>query len=414
MRPRLLFLFTFLLLVIYSVPYASGQSFPNTAPIPQVCSSGLTTPITSSGAGVGLALIALTVSFDVVAIAFAISRLFPNLGIRNWLQNEYWEIAKSAIIIVSIYGAIMFVGNLSYAIAPSSIATVTHTSAFTDITPLVAGAEGYLCNVNQNLLNIWGAVGIMSAGTGFWSSVQLGFYIPIPFEYVTTYSGVQFLPFANWMLQTGNFYISPFSSIINDLVNFMLFPFSALIIGLITTLPSFAYIGLVFFIPLGIMFRAFPFIRGIGGSLIAIGVALCLVIPATFILFNYQATTLIAGALPISVPTPSIANGVSCQTLFSNGSGFFGSFFCILTALPLTLLSPVINFISPLYQSLSVFSLDAIFVYLNQIFSIGFYIIVQMLLFVFDMIIIYPLVDAIARAMGGSIRLSLGGKLKLA
>ena len=140
MRPRLLFLFTFLLLVIYSIPYVYGQSFSNGAPIPQVCSTGYIAPITSSGVGVGLALIALTISFDIVAIAFAISRVFPNLGIRNWLQSEYWEIAKSAIIIVSIYGAIMFVGNLSYAIAPSSIATGMHASAFTDITPLVAGA----------------------------------------------------------------------------------------------------------------------------------------------------------------------------------------------------------------------------------------------------------------------------------
>ena len=362
-----------------------------------------------------MALIALTVSFDVVAIAFVISRLFPNTGIRNWIQNEYWEIAKSAIIIVSIYGAIMFIGNLSYALVPNSIATGIHTSAFADITPLVAGAEGYLCNVNSNLTNIWSEVGIMSAGTGFWSSVQLGFYIPIPIlEYVTLFFGVQFLPFANWMLQTGNYFISPFSSIIGDLVNFMLFPFTALIIGFLTTLPSFAYIGLTFFIPLGIMFRAFPFIRGIGGTIIAIGVALCLVIPATFILFNYQVTTLIASALPISVPVPFLFASESCTAVSSSaGAGIIGSFLCLASIFSPGSVAPT-NLFYSIWAAFPVFSLSAIYTYLNQIFVIGFYIIIQMLLFVFDLIIMYPLVDAIAKAMGGSIRLSLGNKLKLA
>lgn len=51
---------------------------------------------------------------------------------------------------------------------------------------------------------------------------------------------------------------------------------------------------------------------------------------------------------------------------------------------------------------------------MNRIMISGLYMIIQMLLFAIDLVIMYPLVDNIARVMGGSIRLSLGGKLRLA
>jgi hypothetical protein len=341
------------------------------------------------------------------------------MGIRNWLQSEYWELGKTAIIIASIYAVIAIVGNLSYHIVPSVVtSSVTYNGGVVNLSPLIVGAEGYLCGVNANLTKTWSLIGIMSSGTGFWASLQVSFYVPIPIGwFFAIYDGVSFLPFANWLLQTGNFMIAWYGSIINDFVNFVLFPFSSIIIGLITTLPAFAYVGLTFFIPIGLVFRAFPFIRGVGGTLIAIGVALCLVLPTTLILFNYLATSLLASAIQIVPPTPFVSNlgAGACSGIFGNSvPSWVSTIICAPIKLTLDGFNSGANFGNAVWQSLVIFQTNAIYTYMNRILVSGVYLIITMLLFVFDLIIMYPLVDNIARVMGGSIRMSLGGKLKLA
>ncbi len=406
MRLRIWGMLAFLLLIASNLAGASSN-----APVPPVCSPNFdwSKVALNDTAGLGLSLLALTVSFDAVAIAFALSRLFPNLGIRNWLQSEYWEIAKTALIIVSIFAVMTLVGNLSYFLVPKIVTSQVSFNSVSGLTPLVAGSERYLCGVNTNLVNTWDELGILAEGTGVWSTLQVGFYIPIPIaDIITIYDGVSFLPFANWLLQTGNFFIAAYGSIINDLINFILFPFTSITLGLITALPSLAYVGFTFFIPMGLVFRAFPFIRGIGGTLIAVGLALCLVLPTVFILFNYQATSILSNAIPIVQPTPSTVNlGCHLPTLA-------GTLICGIPNLVLSVFNSVPNFIGDVLYTFPVFQTNAIYTYMDRIMRYGLYIIVQMLLFSIDLVIMYPLVDNIARAMGGSIKLSLGGKLRLA
>ncbi len=414
-----------LLLVVLSLffnaPYA--QSVPvggSGLVVPQFCSNPqlLSGIFSSTGKELGLALIALTVSFDVVAIAFLLSRIFTNAGLRSWVQGEYWEIMKSALIIVVIYSAMIIVGNIAYTISSplGGAGSVAQPGGGINLAPLIMGAENYLCNVNTQMAYAWESMGIMSGGTGFWSTFQMGFYVPIPIgPFFAIYDGVMFLPFANWLLQTGNFMIAWYGSIINDMVNFILFPFSSLVIGLITTLPSFAYIGLNFFIPMGLIFRALPFIRGIGGTLIAIGIALCLVLPATFILFNSIATNMMASAIPIVQTQPPLyAFGQnSCNSFFSVFTSWGSSLICnTLNVGGISQLAA--NIAGSIWDALVVFQTNAIYTYMNRILLFGVYLIIQMLLFVIDLIIMYPLVDSIARSLGGTIRLSLGGKLRLA
>ncbi len=411
MRIRSWWLLPLFFFILSNIVNATGSSIL----IPPVCQPSFDwskISIASSTVGPALALLALTVSFDVVAIGYALSRLFPNAGIRSWIQGEYWEIMKSAIIIVAIFGAISFVGNLSYLLVPNIVSSpISYHGGVVDTTPLIAGAEGYLCMVNSNLNNTWNELGIMAEGTGVWSTLQVGFKIPIPLVILSLEDGVYFLPFGNWLLQTGNFFISPYGSIINDLINFVLFPFTAFTLGLITTLPALAYVGLTFFIPLGLIFRAFPFIRGIGGTLIAIGLGLCLVIPSVFVLFNYQVTSILSNTIPIVQPNPATSNLGISNCKFPT---IFGTAICTGLNLALSTFNFASGFIYDLWAALPIFSTDAIYIYMNKIFIYGIYVILQLLIFAIDLIILYPLIDNLARVMGGSIRLSIGGKLRLA
>ncbi|MEM3781452.1 MAG: hypothetical protein QXT43_00615, partial [Candidatus Micrarchaeaceae archaeon] len=59
--------------------------------------------------------------------------------------------------------------------------------------------------------------------------------------------------------------------------------------------------------------------------------------------------------------------------------------------------------------------------YINQIYSFiniyipyGLYFVLQLLLFIFDLVIVYAIGDNIAKMLGGTFRLSLGGRIKLA
>ncbi len=416
MRMKALALLTFLLLLFSNISYASKAT-------PDFCKDGALNALsyTSATVGISLALLALTISFDVVAIAYMINKLFPHVGVKNWLQNEYWELAKSAIIIAFLYGTITFVGNLTYHIMPvSDLISTPNDPGFGNIGMLVAGSETYLCNVNTNLTNVWGQIGTMAEGTGVWASLQVGLYIPIPTPwFFGFFDKISFLPFANWMLQTGNFMIAWYGSIINDLVNFILFPWTTLTVALIELLPSLAYVGLTFFIPMGLIFRALPFVRGIGGTLIAIGIAMCIVLPATLVLFNFPVTNMLAQAMPIAFPPPhSLIGEITsvCHIGGTTGHLICAGFAVFFPAVPAVggAVNLLATFGSDVYHAYSVFSLDAIYIYMNNIMKYGIYVIIQMLLFVIDLIVMYPIVDTIAKSMGGTIRLSLGEKLKLA
>ena len=260
----------------------------------------------------------------------------------------------------------------------------------------------------------------MASGTGFWSTLQVSFYVPSPTDLLTTIAiginfGVLFLPFGNWALQTGNFHIAFFGSIINDLSNFIMFPYTSMEIGVITLLPALAYIGLAFFIPIGLVFRALPFVRGIGGTLLAIGVAMAVVFPAVLVLFNYPVTQALDSALPLQQPSAVVSGPLTCPTI---GGGVFGTVVTTVLGTGCALINSAIGTIGNVADSIgsssAVFSTKAIYYYMNQILQYGLYLIVQLLLLAIDIIIIYPIVDNIARVFGGSIKLSLGGKLRLA
>jgi hypothetical protein len=376
-----------------------------------------------------LSVMALVISFAVIAIAYMISRLAPTLGIRNWLQAEYWEVTKTAIIIVVIFAMITIIGNIATALYS---APVTLTGG--DITPLINGAETYLCNVNYNLMQTWGWMGLLGAGTGFWANLKMGNYIiyfALPSETggFAILSGSTFIPFNNWMLQTGNPMIGPYGSIIGDTINLLLFPFTVINLIGVDIVPSMAVVGLTFFIPLGLIFRSLPFIRGIGGTLIAIGLGLAVIFPATLVMFNGIFINYITQAVAIAPPPPPTvppATGLTfCPFAPPGGGSAFGSGLATLTCdtlpslLDISQLLPAANFASNddavgHLNGANVFSDTAIYQYMDIILATGAYVIVQLVVITIDLVIVYAITDSVARALGGSVRLQLGGKLRIA
>ncbi|MEM0107080.1 MAG: hypothetical protein QXS03_02525, partial [Candidatus Micrarchaeaceae archaeon] len=164
--------------------------------------------------------------------------------------------------------------------------------------------------------------------------------------------------------------------------------------------------GLGVLLPIGIFLRAMPFLRPLGGSILALSMTISIIYPMLLLFFNFPVSTFLA---PIPTVSPSTYvttcsnSGILgfLSTLMDDAFGFtigiissvstVGSSFSIngVTAASNSLwcIYPVLNFItSPIYTNL----------------------ILQFILFIFDLIIAIVIAQDIARAFGGSLRFGIG------
>lgn len=166
-------------------------------------------------------------------------------------------------------------------------------------------------------------------------------------------------------------------------------------------LPVLMQVGLLIFFPIGILLRAIPFVRGIGGTLIAIGIALSLIYPTVLVAFNAPVSSAIGSFVPSSGCTINLP--------------VIGTFICSLanaltSALPLGFLGS--QGTTGLWDGIG--SLTSIYPAFNGIQYYSFVLTLQFVLLLLDVVIVVTIAQNIAKILGGSIRLGIGGRLKLA
>jgi hypothetical protein len=393
-----------------TAPGGSGAASGGSGSSAAASSSGGTyAPCLTQGAGyaagtISLALLALTISFDVIAIAYVINKLFPTTGIKDWISTEYWEIAKTAMLIAGIYAALTFLGNAATLIAPSAIVAPVSGSVssgydYTGMSNLVNGACSYLNRENGYMGTTLNFMIALSESIGLFKQAIVGWSLPIPLPGPSVLqSGFAMNIYWNKMISS-EVNQNPYQSLLNDMLNMVVFPVTLAIEAQIQLLPALFAIGLGALIPAGLLLRAFPFVRGIGGTLIAIGIGVSLIYPATLVLFNYPITIALQGPALTSVTPaqPCSGNWIIC--------GASGAVFEVLQA-----------FQAPGAGNApadAVQALETIFPAFNDILYYGSYTILQFFLFVMDLAIIFPLVDNMAKMLGGKVSLSIGGRLKL-
>lgn len=380
-------------------------------------------PMPSEATSIAMAVIALSLAIDVVAIGYMASRVFPATGLKNWLNNEYYEIAKSALLIASIYAVITLISSFAVIVSGAS----PSGTYLPNIGTLISSAEVYLCNIGSvQVQPAWDFIGAESMGIGIFQGMTVGLWIPIPLPLIPPDGGSALLSgftmriYQNFMLESGDIIIQHFESMIYDLTQYVLFPLTTMDGVLISELPLLVTVGLTVMIPLGLVMRAFPVIRGVGGTLIAMGLAMSVMYPATLVLLNLPVTNW-ANSLfyqQAGGGSASVNGGVLCTmaSVISNTNIVSSS-----TALPPGAARLIRCGSASLPKSSTAFVLyygfeafNGMYPFINDVLQFGFYSIVQFLLFVLDLMILYPLTDNVAKALGGTIRLNLGGKLKLA
>ena len=344
-------------------------------------------PPTIPPSAISTALLALTVSLDVVAIGYVLSKIFPQTGIGDWLAKEYWEIFKSAMLIVSIFAVITIVTNVALLLVPST-GTCSSPISIPANYLLTNAACGYLTGVSGQLSKTFNYLLALSSSFGALDSLQIGAYFPIPLPVVGFGSGFTLMPYQNSLLEGSAG--GQLQAILSDSITLIAFPVALLVQIQLNMLPFFFVLGLTVLIPIGLVMRALPFVRGIGGSLIAIGLALSVIYPSLLVLLNYPVTQALHTSIYTSQPVCNA--GLLCPIISSVLSNFSS-------------LGAVTDAIA---------SLGSIFPALNNILAYNFYVVLQLVLFILDLGIGFSLANNIAHMLGGDIRLSLGGKLKLA
>ena len=370
--------------------------------------SPVTTTITIPGSvyneAIAVSLIALTLSIDVVAIGYIISRIFSGAGLRGWIEREYYEIAKTMILIASIFSILLFMSSMAVIISGNT----PSSSYSSNLAGLVNSGEIYLTGVDNNIACAYDAIGGLSIGIGALTSLTIQYYDPtppipypdgIPLPYLIT--GVAFTPagLTNEMLTPYSITVRNYESILSDTIVIVLFPISVIIGSEMTLLPYLVKIGLLLVIPIGLILRSFPFVRGVGGVLIAIGIGISIIYPSLLVILNAPVTNVLNTAFngPTTPSSPPCTSGILCSVV--NG------YTSVLTNIGISTTSIVIG-LSALYS---------IYPTINDLVYHTVNLVAQFVLFILDLAIAIPLMDTIARMLGSStgVVTSIGSKLRL-
>jgi hypothetical protein len=344
---------------------------------------------------IGFSLIALLVSFDVIAVGYIISKIIPGTAISGWINEEFLEMAKTAMLIVGIFSILVFMSNVAAVLTLPGGGSGSYT---TNIAGLTGGACNYLETVeNGGLQQSFSYLMSLSTALGAMYSTFVGAYLPLP---------ISLPPFPDWIefgyqyqpyhdpIYESDVTTSTYESLLFDFFALLAFPTALLIYAQYMLLPTFVLMGLAIMIPFGLILRAFPLVRGVGGTFIAVGIGAAIIYPSILVLFNGPVTNALAYGAYSTAASSSCGGSTWICYLY----GFFANS------------SPFIS--SGLNDGFN--SFGSIFPALNGMLYYGFVLTFQLILFIIDLLIALPFVDTIARSLGGTLQLSLGGRLKLA
>lgn len=410
--------------------FPSGTEAPNLGNEPAATQnlSGFFGPLEKIlGDSAGIAAIALMLSFDVIGIGYVINKLVPSTNLGNWLGREYWETAKSVILVVVIFSVMSIIGGVGTMLSGSSGAVNYGNALSTNIGGLISSSEAYLCTVNSqanvaliNMVPTLMGLGALESFKISWQGLPVP---PVAGALPVFRSGLNFGVFQSLLAQIEFKFLGQWLSIFIDFMLYLIVPIKLVFSSQVIVLPFLVAIGLVFLIPAGLVLRAMPLFRGIGGTLIALGIGFSIIWPGILVLFNTPASYLFCSALSpnfcdtsIGPSTVTAAVQVQAQT--------FAQDYCNLGLATQTCMTAyeLINGLWPSgisnlgYSELVVpfETMSSIYPALNLFIQYTSYLIFQLFfLFIVDLMMFYAITDNIARMLGGTIKLQLGRRLKL-
>lgn len=383
------------------------------APLTSYCIiSGTTESIGKCiNSSIPIAVIGIVFAILMGGLAYMIGEVLEISRFKDWYKSEIWELVKSVLIVVIIFSLIIEIGGIANALignpTPNSSSISTTLSSF-----YASIQKNYIEPQLASAYNAyWGILGV-SIGLSFMKSISIMLYIPLPVLPVPlgTVGALSFGVEENLFLS--NILESMYTpySFVNQAFTFIAVPLLMLFQFLHDLFIPLIGLSLSILLPIGIIFRAIPFLRPMGGMLIAIAFAFALVFPTLLLAINMPIQNFLEHIIvPPKISSHSKTSNINpliCTSLETIINLVKAPFCAISNALKDTKSlgeGILIGMFGPLSGIFSVF---------NFIIYLILPLIIEFLLLIIDLIITVVIAQNIAKLLGGTIKLGLG-KLKL-
>jgi hypothetical protein len=401
---------------------------------------------------IAISVIGLLLSLAVVAISYMIGEVLNMGNLRGWYRRELWETAKSAMIIIVIYSALVLFGSVGAALAGSAqstgqtllggatLAKCEAASSTFSTTPASSGLEVNLAALYNTAVNSYLEPTLCNTYTAFSAMMGLtmGIRTAMNLE-VVTHLGIPILPWPPLAqvgaLQFGSTTKIFYSTYLDSDVPTQIYPTFLQTIMRVLILPTLVQlqiqsdllplivsVAIGVFLPIGIILRAIPFLRGIGGTLIAIAVGIAIVYPVMLVTFNLPITDYFMGltSKTAAAPTFTCPGGiavVACWLIKSVPAPFTD------TAIAASVGSTIATSGGDTAAANTGYNvgfwdytlaLRSIIPAMNVIDEYSIDIILQFIIFAIDLLLGVVIIQAIAKSLGGQLRLSLGKRIRIA
>ncbi|MCL4363102.1 hypothetical protein M1439_01475 [Candidatus Marsarchaeota archaeon] len=378
----------------------------------------ITQSTTSIGAcimsAVPIAMIGILLSIMLIAVAYMLGEVFDISNLKGWYKGELWEVTKSVAIIIIIFAVLIIMSGIAatlYGLSYSTSLTGNQVSASGIVLNNLVGV--YTSTMNDyvipqyttvnNALN--GMIGL-SLAVGALKSFTYSLYFPIPIPFVGSLDfGASGILYKSSVIESTT--AAPNLSFVVDVISLIIIPIEILFSLMNTYFIDIVAIGLSVFLPIGIVLRAIPFLRGIGGTMIGIGIMISLIFPSLLLLLNIPVSSFIVG------PSTPASASYSCSSPY---------IYCLIMSFVHATTSTILNSIKAMGYSftgaeygLATFfaAPPSIFPALNYITGEIEQVILQFILLILDIIITITVGNSIAKMLGGNVRLGIG-KFKVA
>ncbi len=339
-----------------------------------------------------LALIGLMLSLALIALAYMIGEILDMGGLKGWYKNELKETAKSALLIVIIISSLVILSSIAASLAGAAAATGTPTDIYTNLGGLYNVVNSSYLTSQRNIASTaYSEMVDLDIGLGAVKGIAISTWIPFPILppplpiFGSTQFGSSEPIYVSTILSSKG---SPNTSFVNDAIMIIALPVYLIMQVQVDALWSIIEIGMLIFIPVGILLRALPLMRALGGALVAIGIGIGLIYPAVLVGFNMPVSSYFQAVSPPAGSGCSIPGfGGILGGVVSIACGYLGGIVGLGSGFA---------------------SVGSVYYAINLVLAYEFDLIIQFLLFVIDIIIIITLVSNIAKMLGGSLRLGIG------
>ena len=390
---------------------------------------------------IAISAIGLVFSLVIVALTYMMGEIINMGNLKGWYRRELWETTKSALLVVVVYSSLVLFGGIGASLAGASQSassplltanpTISCPSSATFSTQASSGLEASLAILYNTAINSYlqptlcysyksfSAIFGLSAGVRTAKSVTVATWIPfpiLPFPFPEAIfgsisSGSQVSLFTSGFLEAINVVEPNPFSFLKSVITLIIVPTLIQLQLQSDLLPLVVTTGIGLFLPLGIIFRAVPFLRGIGGTMVAIAIGISLIYPIMLVTFNLPVTDYFAGLITGSSQYSGGGCGVLCSVV--NWLPAQSAQIPLRVALrPYDAAAAEAGWVIGFWDYSA--SLRSIFPALNFVNEYSLIMVLQFVLFPIDILFGVISVQAIAKSLGGKLTLSLGKRVKIA